>query len=319
MSTSAHRFALRFREFATIDHEAGVIRDVSVITVGPALGHGVQVDATTLAQVKACAETYANGLKVKMTHEGDAGDIVGRLTNFRIEGDQLFADLHLLRSSPHRGYILELAETIPDTFGLSIAFSGPIEEIDEQRFARCVEIYSADIVSEPAANPTGLFDAGPLGKAGDDPACITSTNTQPVEFKMTTEEIQKIVDESLGKFAERLSKLESTITPPAEEKKPEVEVEMSAKLEAAATKGAEAALKLFTQKFGAPAVPVSAPAAPAIDPATQSEPKKFEDLVKSHAEYASNKTKAVSDTIAANRDAHRDYLARVRSGEVVLF
>ena len=58
MSTSPdtqHRFALRFRQFAAIDRAAGVVRGVSVITIGDAKGHGLQVDETTLAQVQACA------------------------------------------------------------------------------------------------------------------------------------------------------------------------------------------------------------------------------------------------------------------------
>lgn len=142
---------------AKIDVGKGIIYGVSVITSGTAKGHGVQVDAMTLEQVKACAETYARGLKVKMTHQGDAGDIVGFLTDFRIAGCKLLADLTLLKTSRFRDYVLEVAETIPDTIGLSIAFSGPTETIGELRFARCTEIYSADLVSEPAANPTGLF------------------------------------------------------------------------------------------------------------------------------------------------------------------
>ena len=100
MSTSPdtqHRFALRFRQFAAIDRAAGVVRGVSVITIGDAKGHGLQVDETTLAQVQACAGSYQGGLKVKMEHKGGAGDIVGFLTNFRREGTQLLADLNLLK------------------------------------------------------------------------------------------------------------------------------------------------------------------------------------------------------------------------------
>jgi hypothetical protein len=49
---------------------------------------------------------------------------------------------------------------MPDTFGLSISFTGEHEESDNDIvFARCTEIYSADLVDAPAANPTGLFSA----------------------------------------------------------------------------------------------------------------------------------------------------------------
>lgn len=143
-----------------IDASSGVITGVSVITVGAAKGHGVYVDATTLQQVKECAEKYTGGVKVKMNHSGGAGDIIGYLQKFRIDGKKLIADFFLLRASPHRAYVLEIAKTIPDTFGLSISFSGPREKRGEQSFARCTEIYSADLVSEPAANPSGLFSRG---------------------------------------------------------------------------------------------------------------------------------------------------------------
>jgi hypothetical protein len=120
-----------------IDAEAGVIRGVSLITKGPALGHGVMIDEKTLEQVKKAAEQYAGGLKVKLDHSGGAGDIVGYIDALRIDGDKLLGDLHLLQSSPHRSYILEIAQRIPDTFGLSIAFSGPSEKSARRRHRLC--------------------------------------------------------------------------------------------------------------------------------------------------------------------------------------
>lgn len=114
-----------------------------------------------LDQLKACAETYAGGLKVKLDHSGGAGDIVGAIRNFRIDGNQLRGDLHLLTSSARRAYVLELASTMPGSFGLSVSFSGPTQlGQDGQSYARCTEIYSCDLVNEPAANPGGLFSTG---------------------------------------------------------------------------------------------------------------------------------------------------------------
>ena len=144
-----------------IDASAGIIFGVSVITVGDAKGHGLKIDRTTLEQVKSCAERYKGGLKVKMTHAGDAGDFVGALRGFRIEGEQLRADLHLLRTAKQRDYVMEIAEKLPASFGLSIAFSGPTEDKNGLKLTRCMEIYSADLVAEPAANPGGLFASGP--------------------------------------------------------------------------------------------------------------------------------------------------------------
>jgi hypothetical protein len=144
----------------TIDAQAATISDVSVITVGEAKGHGMLIDAQTLVEVKAAAETYAGGLKVKTDHYTGFNEIVGTLKNFRIDGDQLRADLYLLKNHDATPRILEMAELMPDTFGLSISFTGEHEESDNDIvFARCTEIYSADLVDAPAANPTGLFSA----------------------------------------------------------------------------------------------------------------------------------------------------------------
>jgi hypothetical protein len=134
-----------------------IIEGVSVISVGEAKGHGLFVDAQTLREVKACAETYAGGVKVNLDHGAGIKDIVGFCDNFRIIADKLVADLNLLQNAERRDYVLEIAEKLPDTFGISIAFSGPVREINGKRFASCEELYSADLVQTPAANPTGLF------------------------------------------------------------------------------------------------------------------------------------------------------------------
>lgn len=143
----------------TIDAQNAVISGVSVITVGEAKGHGMLIDDQTLLQVKAAAETYMGGLKVKTDHYTGFNEIVGALKNFVIDGDQLRADLYLLKNHEATARILEMAELMPDTFGLSISFSGEHEESDDTVFARCSEIYSADLVDTPAANPSGLFSA----------------------------------------------------------------------------------------------------------------------------------------------------------------
>jgi hypothetical protein len=134
-----------------------IIEGVSIISVGEAKGHGLFVDATTLQEVKACAESYAGGVKVNLDHGAGIKDIIGFVDNFRIIGDKLVADLNLLENADRRAYVLEIAEKLPDTFGISIAFSGPVREIGGKSFASCTELYSADLVQTPAANPTGLF------------------------------------------------------------------------------------------------------------------------------------------------------------------
>lgn len=149
---------MRISYFATavsekVNADTGIIQGVSVITIGEAKGHKFQIDATTLSQVKAVADSHTGGVKVKVNHGAGVDAIVGSLRNFRIEGNQLKADLHLLKSATELPRILEMAQTMPESFGLSIAFSGK----PEGGFARCAELYSVDLVDDPAANPSGLF------------------------------------------------------------------------------------------------------------------------------------------------------------------
>jgi hypothetical protein len=140
-----------------VNREGGIIEGVSVITVGVAKGHGMLVDGTTLEQVKACAEQFSDGVQVKVNHGTGFDAIVGVLRNFRIDGQKLIADLHLLRNHEKREHVLDVAEEMPGSVGLSISFSGETETINGKDYARCDELYSVDFVSRPAANPSGLF------------------------------------------------------------------------------------------------------------------------------------------------------------------
>jgi hypothetical protein len=174
-----------------------IIEGVSVISVGEAKGHGLFVDAQTLREVKACAESYAGGVKVNLDHGAGIRDIVGFCDNFRIIGDKLVADLNLLQNAERRDYVLEIAEKLPDTFGISIAFSGPVREIDGKRFASCAELYSADLVQTPAANPTGLFsfEARSVDKIS------TAMETEPNKPEMENGEQEDPMKEVMSRLA----------------------------------------------------------------------------------------------------------------------
>lgn len=145
-----------------VDAENGIIHGVSVITVGEAQGHGLTIDTTTLSQVRSLASAFPGGVKVRLNHPQEGADapvqsIAGRLVNFTIDGDKLRADLHLFKSDTQFSKIVEMAQTMPESFGLSIAFSGKHEKSGDTRLARCTELYSVDLVDAPAANPNGLF------------------------------------------------------------------------------------------------------------------------------------------------------------------
>jgi hypothetical protein len=301
-----------------IDAQAGVIRGVSLITEGPALGHGVMVDSKTLQQVKTAAEAYDGGLKVKLDHNSGAGDIVGFIDNLRIDGPKLLGDLHLLENSPHRAYILEIASKIPDTFGLSIAFSGPSEMGADKKtiLQRCSEIYSVDIVSEPAANPTGFFSR----KLKQFQAAEGETETEEPEIEITipmNEETKKaiagMIESAMMGLSERLSKLESAIPKP--EDKPAAMSAQNDVVQLAANKAAEAALKEFAKTIGAPAAPVVSAEAPA---AKKEESKKFEDLFKAKRDELKGDFAAAMLFCTKNHSTeYVAYRQRVAQGEVI--
>ena len=140
----------------SVDAQSGIITNVSVATIGEAKGHGVRIDGTTLQQIQTAAEK-TDSIQVKVDHWSGFDGIVGNLRQFRIDGNHLRADLHLLENHPARNRILEMAEKMPGNFGLSIAYVGDSEEKDGFFFARVTELLAVDLVDAPAANSDGLF------------------------------------------------------------------------------------------------------------------------------------------------------------------
>lgn len=144
-----------------VDADAGIIFGVSVITKGPALGHGLFVDDKTLDQVIELAGAGQDGVRVKLKHNRkDDNPIlatVGSLRQFRRDGDAVRADLHLLKADEGYAKILEMASKQPRDFGLSLSCDAEAEEKDGQKVIRLTGIDSVDFTEKPAANPNGLF------------------------------------------------------------------------------------------------------------------------------------------------------------------
>jgi len=164
--------------FSRVDKENGILRGVNIITGNrEASGHEMYVDETTVEQVVAMGMQTGNvGLKARFDHpnacSGSMGTVIGRFKNFRKEGIQAKADLHLLESaakSPngnYRDYILSLAEEAPDSFATSIVFradesfipeESEFKEVDPQDpfflpHVRIASLTHCDVVDEGAAN-----------------------------------------------------------------------------------------------------------------------------------------------------------------------
>lgn len=173
------------------DRGAGLIKNFSVITKGEALGHGMWCDDVFLQQnldaINAAGEA---GLKCRFTHPGLSADglgkFLGKLKNASKKGDQVFCDLHISKNA-HKtpdgdlaDYVMSMAEEDPDEFGSSIVFlhddkaeelfyvehknedSGEFKSPDPQNkknyyHVRLKQLFGADMVDDPAANPGGLF------------------------------------------------------------------------------------------------------------------------------------------------------------------
>ena len=190
-----YAFAANNDQLKQVDRETGRMEGVSLISVGEAKGHETFVDEDSLDTALDYLQD-AERLPAYITHRGAIFDDrltreIGIFDNFRIEGEQLKADFQAFdsfREDESRKFnrLFELAEKMPERFGLSIVFAGtkawatddgdmpfdPMEDIpDEANFAfpsiRVQEVSSADFVDSPAANERGLFskiDIKPISK-----------------------------------------------------------------------------------------------------------------------------------------------------------
>jgi hypothetical protein len=282
-----------------VNREESVIEGVCVVTAGvEARGHDEYTDEFTLKTFQDCAQTHSDGVKVKMGHGSGVSSIVGSLRNFRTQGGKLLADLHLLKSNPMREHIMEIAETIPGSFGLSVSFSGFCEEIGGKEFARCIELYSVDIVDRPAANPSGLFsiDSRKQGKM-DNKSLLArfkeflagvEKEADPTNFEAKAKELETQLsakDTELKDRDAKIVEIEAAIDSvkkdfaAKEEALAKKETEFSARVETAASEKA----RLIMTTLGVPQV-----ANPPAKPMTGN--TAFEQKVKE--QIASGKTKA---------------------------
>ena len=112
---------------------AGLIQNVSVLTEGEAIGHGLWIDSTMIQQTHdAIVAAGEKGVKSRFTHPGMCSDglgkHLGRIANSRIEGKSLIADLHFTKSAHSTPdgdlaeYVTLLVTEDPNAAGLSIVF-----------------------------------------------------------------------------------------------------------------------------------------------------------------------------------------------------
>jgi len=159
-------------------------KGISVITAGPALGHGMVIDAETLNQVVEKGNE-AGQVKVLSDHSSSVSNIIGYLENFSLDGGRVRADLTLLQSHDGFAYFSELLSTLPGQIGFSISFSGvPRIAEDGTQLANVQTLFSVDLVTTPAANPTGVYSARVDSKQQ---AMANTATTQEVKLEAPVE------------------------------------------------------------------------------------------------------------------------------------
>jgi len=169
-----------------VDAENGILRGVRVITKGEAkthsfLGCPIICDDITISDVVREAATFADGVPVKLAHGTDIEELVGSIRGIYADGDCARGDLYLLKTHESFATLIEMAETMPSNFGVSISFLNLPEPVMNSSMgddgdgdndvsginpdyqddivayaARVVEggLFSADLVSNPSCNPS---------------------------------------------------------------------------------------------------------------------------------------------------------------------
>jgi hypothetical protein len=204
---------------------------ISVATVGPALGHEMFVDDVTLLQAEQAGQA-GSPVKVFVDHDESIDSLIGLLNNFRIEEDQLRADLELLSAHPQAEFYAEILSKAPSRVGFSMAFSGKPEEVGDRRFARVENLVSVDLVSRPAANREGVF------RAGSEPAQV-DTSAEGMTESSVTEQVEFDAKAAIEALTAVVSKLEESVAAIAADKSESAEAEVVAEEAAPAPEAAE--------------------------------------------------------------------------------
>lgn len=154
----------------TINADAGTISGVSLISIGEARGHRstesgmkLMVDQTTLKEVYDCC-CEMGSVKVKVDHGSGILSTIGFVDGFGLREGKVTANLHIYDAEPQAQRIFEIAEKNPQHMGISLEFMGVDQEdpMEKVCYARCTEVLTAALVSDPAANASLFSIPTPL-------------------------------------------------------------------------------------------------------------------------------------------------------------
>jgi hypothetical protein len=250
-----------------INRDKRTIEGVSILSAGLTL-NGFAVDLKTLSQGFELLQSKPS--PVYIDHETEdkphtPDNIIGVIGAAYIDGEILRGTLTFLKSfaegeetKEQYARLMELAETNPEIFGLSIFYDGGHVTIDadtneetpalkedkpEERFLRLSNLFSCDFVSIPAANPQGLSKA-------EDANPILSDQTKQILMSITLNDDQvKVLKDHIA-FLTTLIPAEEAPAAASTEDKPVEEVKTD-EVKALSAKVADLETKIKTAKLSA--------------------------------------------------------------------
>lgn len=145
-----------------VDAEKGIIKDVALVSIGDAAGHGLRVDMQTLKDFYALVQ--GKTVKAFINHEDNPKptEAIGLYSGFYID-----AEAGILRAAQFQAFkafrennkaeydtLFEMASSAPEAFGISANFFYKTEDATDggDPFTRPTHVESFDIVCTPAAN-----------------------------------------------------------------------------------------------------------------------------------------------------------------------
>ena len=216
---------------------AGIIRGVSAIQMGEALGHGLWCDKTLIQQTADAVNATKKGVKARFTHPSlssdGLGSFLGRVTNASVVDDKCVADIHFSKSSHTTpsgdlaSYVMQLADDDPSSFGCSIVFepdtvaedefsnanscdvhghsffqSPDSDNVNNLSHARLLTLRAVDCVDEPAANSGGLFGRSQeIAKEADELLSyslgLSDTQPQLLSLSVDSERVKQFLNRFL--------------------------------------------------------------------------------------------------------------------------
>ena len=162
------------------------------------------MDQTCLDQIFEFCQS-SETIKVKIDHGSGVFSTAGYVDNFFREASRVTANLHIYETEDEAPRIFEIARTNPRHMGISLEFVGE-DEIDGRKIlARCSEVMTAALVSDPAANRSLFFSQ----KCEKRVATIlkNETNLANTEFmppkKLTTDSEKKDMENTTSDLQEK--------------------------------------------------------------------------------------------------------------------